>query len=358
MPSCGDAVTMRVLQLGPYPPPHGGVQANLVAIRNYLRTRQIPCAVINLTRHRGAETGDVYYPAHAWQVAWLLLRLPCDVVHLHLGGTITPRLLALCLFCCLLPHKKSVLTLHSGGYTSSREGRRGHRWTLHSFVFRRFDRIILVNRQMAELFREFGLPAAHIRLISPHSFFATSLEGPLPEPLQSFYQAHSPRLLTVGLLEPEYDLALQIEVLGLIRGRYPNAGLAIIGAGSLERELRAQIRSRPYRDSILLCGDVPHEMTLRAIHRCDLFLRTTFYDGDSVSVREALHLRTPVIATDNKMRPDGVHLVPPGEINSLHEAIELELSRQQPPRRDCLENDERNLEAVLGLYRELVGESR
>jgi len=24
---------MRVLQLGPYPPPHGGVQSNLVAIR-------------------------------------------------------------------------------------------------------------------------------------------------------------------------------------------------------------------------------------------------------------------------------------------------------------------------------------
>ena len=32
---------MRVVQLGPYPPPHGGVQTNLVAIREYLR-RQRP----------------------------------------------------------------------------------------------------------------------------------------------------------------------------------------------------------------------------------------------------------------------------------------------------------------------------
>ena len=27
---------MIILQMGPYPPPHGGVQTNLVAIRRYL----------------------------------------------------------------------------------------------------------------------------------------------------------------------------------------------------------------------------------------------------------------------------------------------------------------------------------
>ena len=34
---------MRVVQLGPYPPPHGGVQTNLVAIREYLRRRGHAC---------------------------------------------------------------------------------------------------------------------------------------------------------------------------------------------------------------------------------------------------------------------------------------------------------------------------
>ena len=48
---------MIVLQLGPYPPPHGGVQTNIVAIREHLRRHGMGAPVINLTRHR-AEDGD------------------------------------------------------------------------------------------------------------------------------------------------------------------------------------------------------------------------------------------------------------------------------------------------------------
>ena len=48
---------MVVLQLGPFPPPHGGVQTNLVAIRDYLRARGMAAPVINLTRHRRRD-GD------------------------------------------------------------------------------------------------------------------------------------------------------------------------------------------------------------------------------------------------------------------------------------------------------------
>jgi len=48
--------------MGPYPPPHGGVQTNLVAIRRFLLSRGIPCAVINLTRYRREDGDEIYYP--------------------------------------------------------------------------------------------------------------------------------------------------------------------------------------------------------------------------------------------------------------------------------------------------------
>ena len=67
---------MRVLQLGPFPPPHGGIQTNLVAIRECLRSRGIPCGAINLTRHRKANSDEVYYPAGALQLIRLLLTVP------------------------------------------------------------------------------------------------------------------------------------------------------------------------------------------------------------------------------------------------------------------------------------------
>ena len=157
---------------------------------------------------------------------------------------------------------------------------------------------------------------------------------PLPERLAAFLSsAHSPALLTVGLLEPEYDLPMQIDVMAEILRRHPRAGLLIVGAGSLEESLRARIAATPYRDHIVLYGDMPHALTLRATQECDLLLRTTLYDGDSVSVREALYIGTPVIATDNGMRPDGVHLIPPSDPARLLDAVcDLLIPRPSAPR--------------------------
>src|SRR5678816_1380528 len=104
---------MRVLQLGPFPPPQGGVQSNLVAIRTYLRNHGHTCAVINITRHRKTNSDNVYYPNSATQLVALLHRLRYDILHLHVGGMLTRRLLGLAFTCTAMPGTKSVLSFHS-----------------------------------------------------------------------------------------------------------------------------------------------------------------------------------------------------------------------------------------------------
>src|SRR5437773_2636516 len=159
---------MRILQMGPYPPPHGGVQTNLVAIRQHLRKNQVPCAVINLTRHRKADADEVYYPTSAIEVIRLLRRLRYDIIHLHIGGNLAPRLLALGMVCSFIPRSRTVLTFHSGGYPVSDEGKSARARTLRGFVLRRFDRVIGVNRELVELFQRVGVSQRKIRLINPH----------------------------------------------------------------------------------------------------------------------------------------------------------------------------------------------
>jgi glycosyltransferase involved in cell wall biosynthesis len=344
---------MKVLQLGPYPPPHGGVQTNLVAIRQFLLERGIPCSVINITRHRKADADNVYYPKTAFELARLLLRLPYDIIHLHVGGHFSTRLLGLCLLSSLMPRSRAVLTFHSGGYPSSAAGRTARYWTLRGFVFRRLDKIIGVNAEIIEMFRKFGVPAERLHLIYPHVLSTPAQDTPLPETLKRFLESHQPVMLSVGLLEAEYDLPLQIEVLGLVRERFPQAGLIIIGSGSLEDELRRQIKACPSAEHILLCGDVTHPVTLRVIAQSDIMLRTTRYDGDSISVREALHLGTPVIATDNAMRPDGVDLIPPSDLAALRQAIEQRLSHSKSQLLSPDEKSAKNIEAVFDVYLEL-----
>jgi glycosyltransferase involved in cell wall biosynthesis len=344
---------MKVVQLGPYPPPHGGVQTNLVAIRQYLRRHGHTCDAINLTRFRRADADGVYYPVGAAALMRLLWRLPADIVHLHFGGDLTPRLLGLALFCTLLPGRKTVLTFHSGGYPGSPAGRTAAPATLRGFVLRRLDGLIGVNPEIAALFARFGARRERIRTILPFAVEPPDRSLPLPALLAAFLSAHSPALLTVGLLEPEYDLAMQIDALAGILARYPRAGLLIVGAGSLEEALRARIASTPYGDHVLLYGDMPHAVTLRATLECDLLLRTTLYDGDSVSVREALYIGTPVIATDNGMRPEGVHLIPPSDAGRLRDAV-CELLSGERTRRVPGGDGQENIRAVVQFYEELL----
>jgi glycosyltransferase involved in cell wall biosynthesis len=344
---------MVVLQLGPYPPPHGGVQTNLVAIRDHLRRHAIGAPVINLTRHRTGEADDVYYPRTGLQVLKLLVTVPADVVHLHIGGRLTPRLLLLSLICSLIPGRRAVLTFHSGGYPASEQGRRVRPFSLRGLVLRRLDAIIAVNAELAALFRRLGVAASRIHVMCPYAPVVLRTDVPLPEPIERFRRAHAPLLTTVGLLEPEYDLPLQIRSLATVRQSFPRAGLVIIGSGSLEPELRRMIAAEPAGRHVLLCGDVPHADTVRIIASSDLFLRTTLYDGDSVSVREALQLGVPVIATDNTMRPPSVHLIPGSDSEVLIRAIDQMLSGDSPrASREAVASEA--LDEVLELYRKLT----
>jgi glycogen synthase len=349
---------MRVLQLGPYPPPHGGVQSNLVAIRAFLRKNQIRCFVINITRHRKSEGDDIYYPHSALQMIGLLCRLPYNILHLHVGGMLSRRLLCLAFVCTSMPKRRSVLSFHSGGYPSIPEGKATGPRSFAGFVLRRFDAVIGVNREIMQFLVKLGVSPQKARLIFPYAFVVGQDQvSDLPEPLAEFYAKHSPLLISVGLLESEYDLPLQMEVLGYVRAKHPRAGLVMIGSGSLEEELRRRLNAKPYAEHMLLCGDVPHAATIQAIARADVMLRTTLYDGDAVSVREALHLGTPVIASDNGMRPAGLYLIPKSNLQALQTAIETVLSAGRGKSSMEGTGDENNLQAVLDLYRELLDET-
>jgi glycogen synthase len=347
--------SMKILLIGPFPPPYGGVERNLAAIRAFLLRRHLPCAVINVTRHRDTRADEVYHPSGVLSLLAHLWKLPSDVIHVHVGGMLTTRLMALCLLCTFWPGRRTVLTIHSGGYTISPEGRATGRRSVTAWMFRRLDGVIAVNTEIVAFLRRLGVADARIHQIAPHAFVAgETLSETLPEPLGAFAAAHSPLLVSVGGLKPEYDVAAQIDVLARVKRNWPRAGLAVIGSGALEGDLRARAAASPAGADILLCGDVPHAATMRAIAGADVLLRTTLYDGDAISVREALHLGTPVVATDNGMRPRGVTVVPVSDPDGLHQGIESVLAAPRQARATRVTPDESNLDAVLQLYTSLV----
>ena len=344
---------MRVLQLGPFPPPHGGVQTHVVALRDFLRRRGHECDVINITGNRKPDADGVFYPRSAVGLITRLVRGKYDVIHLHVGGDLSNRVALLALVCGTVPWATSVFTFHSGGYPSSPAGRRAAPRTLAGLALRRFDAVIGVNPELLDVFARFGVHRDRANLIEPHSFLAPAAiaQAHVPPMLEAFFSSHARVLISVGLLEPEYDLPLQISVLERLREDHGNVGLVIIGSGSLHDELHARVTASPAREHLLLAGDVPHPVTLASIARSDVLLRTTRFDGDAISVREALHVGTPVVASDTGMRPHGVRLVEAGNQNALLSAVRTLLAEPTRGDRSLNPSDhDENLARVIALY--------
>lgn len=345
---------MNILQLGPYPPPEGGINRNMLAIREELWEAGHKCSIIATSKSsKITNEPDVYHPRTPVELIKLLFKVKYDILHLHIGGDLTPRVMSLILACGIIGKGKSVLTIHSGGFAVSDEAKKAKPFSAKGIIFRNYERIICVNSLLVDVFKRFGLAENKVRLIYPFFHKSPDPNIAISESLQEFAKKHSPFLLTVGLLEDTYDLFMQIDAMEKVLEHFTDAGLMIIGSGSLEMKLKEAIASKSYAKNIYLANDVEHPITLHLINDCDILLRTTKFDGDAISIREALHLDTPIIATDNGMRPEGLFLIPKENKEKLVEAI-IEVGSREKTVKAQKTDDRKNIEDVLRVYQQIV----
>jgi len=345
---------LHVLQLGPYPPPEGGVSRNMLAIRDGLVRAGAKCSIIATSRSLAPrDEENVYHPSSAAELLKLLFSIDFDVLHLHVGGDIDRRILSLAAAATAAARRKSVLTVHSGAFPLSPEAKAARSVSLRGLIFRQFGRLIAVNDDLADVFKRFGVAEDRIRKVLPFALTRPDPAVGLPDDIRELFQAHSPILLSVGGLEPDYDPILQIRAMESIVYEMPKAGLIMVGDGSMRDAVHPSVSASSAAPNIYLAGNVDHAVTLHLIERADVLLRTTLFDGDAISIREALFLGTPVIATDNGMRPDGVHLMPVGDTAKLIELIR-EITSKPKERRDAASADVSNIDRVIELYHELI----
>ena len=345
---------LQILQLGPYPPPVGGISRNILAIRGEVRGRGHCCLIAATSRSTSVSNErEVYHPRSAVGLLKLLASLSFDVVHLHIGGDVSKRVLMMAIAVAFFGRGRCVLTLHSGAYPQTAEGKNASPKSVRGRVFRRFSRIIAVNDKIADVFRRYGVADDRIKVILPYSLSRPDETVAVPDALAEFCKEHSPLIVAVGGLERDYDPLFQIAAMKAVLNEFPDAGLMIIGDGSMRGEVETSAANSGFSDNILLTGNVDHAITLHLINDADILLRTTLFDGDAISVREALFFGTPVIATDNGMRPEGVHLIGVGDKMAFAEAVKTCVSTgKTAPENSGADNS--NIAAVVDLYEELA----
>jgi glycogen synthase len=338
---------LHVAQLGPVPPPEGGVSRNMFAIRERLIADGHRCSVV-ATAKSTAELSepDVHYPRSPIELIQTIRSLDTDIVHLHIGGAVTTRVLLMSMAVATFGRGKKVMTMHSGGFPRSDIAKAASRRSLASRVFRRFDHIIAVNSEIDDVFEKFGVAENKHSVILPFSPSKPDPNVALPHDIAEFAAKHSPLLVAVGGLEDVYEPLFQINAMPEIRRHFPNAGLIIVGDGPLRPQVEAAIT-----DAVMLAGNIEHAVTIKLIDAADVMLRTTRFDGDAISVREALHLGTPVVATDTAPRPDGVELIDELHPQKLTDAIKRALDNEIPK---ASSDTNSSIDEVIDLYDRLL----
>jgi len=336
---------LKLLLVGPFPPPHGGVSVHVLTLQDLLVKSGITCQVLNLSY--GAPRSDRYVSGRGrLHFIFLLLRYSLRgwSFHVHINGhNAKSWLVALAAGLAGVIGRRdraAMLTVHSGmspDYLDS--GRLAAVLGWGTCVF--YRRIIAVNSEIGAALRSLPVPENRIEILP--AFLPTStILAPLPDGFEEWARAHEPVLSTALFFRPEYGFGLLVQALSELRKKHPRLGCVVMGD--------SESRPQGLKQYIHAIGDVTHESCLAVIARSDIFVRPTFSDGDAISVREAIALGTPVVASDVVDRPAGTLCFKTGDPNDLALKLDSLLSGPRPLRHGGSQPAENRIHRLLELY--------
>ncbi len=349
---------LKVLLIGPYPPPYGGLAVQILEWQRYLaRMGSCECVVMNIGESRTAEIDGCLSVKGTRDFAAQVSRFARQgyLIHLVTNGHNFKSWLC-SLFCALAGagHGRRTILVFGSGNAPDYIANAGPavRLLIRTAVMLG-GRLICRNERTKRALIEVGAAPRKIAIVPGFLGVSALPETPLPEDIESFLKTHTPVLGATANLDPEYGVPLMLDAVHALRKTYPRIGLLVMGPGR-EADGRFEGLAR-VRTQALFTGPLPHETALGVMRRLSVFLRPTYFDGDSNSVREALALGVPVVASDTDFRPEGVLRFRKGDAADLIHKVHETLShgeRWQPAPAAAPDSAAR----LVGLYRELVSE--
>ena len=291
---------MRVLLVGSFPPPWGGIAVHVRRLAQRLHSEGHAVRGLDLTRPAAMPAPWPIHPAPRGLrklPGWVRDARWAQVMHVHTHG-MNASLLAQALAVGRVTGTPVVASVHS-----FRQRRRGER-TAWSHVARRLDHVVASGPDVYAAIAALGLT----RLVQVPPFVAppaSVVDLPLPPPLEAFLAKHQPVIAAgaAGLRryrgQDLYGLDQLVAAAPAVLDRHPRAGFVFL----LPRVGDASLLPGP--DAPVRIHQAPLDEAATLWARADVFVRPTLDDGDSVSVREALALGVRTVASDVVGRPVG-----------------------------------------------------
>jgi glycosyltransferase involved in cell wall biosynthesis len=188
------------------------------------------------------------------------------------------------------------------------------------------DQIIAVSETTADEFAATGIcPRDQISIVVSGIDFSRFPMMPFADRNKTRaslgISAEASMIVSVGHLMKDKGYELLLEAAGELRHSWPAAHFVIVGAGPMEKSLRSRIVQMGLETRVHLAG-VRHDVP-EILASADVFVQTSYREGLSRSLVEALYAKLPAVATDvggtREVVFDGETgwLVPPGQPSVL-----------------------------------------
>jgi len=318
--------TARVLQISNYPPPVCGWALHTQLVDRALQQRGADARVMDIGPGRRLE-GRECIPVHSaldYLAKLVAYRLQGFAFQMHVNGDSWKGYL-MALAAVLLARvtgKPAALTFHAGPSQLyfPRAGSFWH-WAFR-LLFHLSGPVVCNHEPVRKLIVGYGVPEEKVHPIPAFSVqYAEEIPVPLPPAVESFLQAHRPRIFSYSLFRPEFTIEALFAAFAAVRERYPNAGLLLAGPKETPPEAVAGLKRLGIEPAVLIPGNMAHAEFLTAVQRSDVFVRTHLRDGVCTSVLEALQLGVPVVAAEDGLRPPSVITFAPGDAGALARAV-------------------------------------
>ena len=354
---------LRIALIGPFPPPYGGMANYFMRLEEAILSQGVQCEAINVVP--SAKRGLLRYVERLMsfvRAAIHVSTMEVSVIHCITGSSDNLWMNGLLLLAARWSRKPAVLSVVGADLPQLCKSHSWLRRVLVQLVLSWPERVIACNSDNADAIKQFGVPSERVVLLSnalPVKGNGDRLMFLLPERFTAFQNSHQPVLLSISAWYYQYGSLDLLCAFVELRKSFPQLGLVLIfkQGGDVEfvAEFNTFIADKNLSEHVLVLMNLPDIAPILCL--TDIFVRTPHTDGDSLSVREALAMGLPVVASAAGYRPDGTILFKPGDSVDLGVQLEMVLTTSRPlkNRRGGLDHDgELNLKHLIHMYQQLA----
>lgn len=308
---------MKLLFIGSYPPPYGGVTIHIKRLTEFLIDLGYNITILDVINRdfKKLDKKNYIIPSRVKYIKSIIQSLlTANLVHIHTAGYGKYWREVLLIILSRLSNNKIVITIHGGlfpEYVS--KSSIGSIYCL-KFWFKYSDKIIFVNYLQKNAVKNISPKEIEKFEIIP-AYLPEKKDNRITNNLINSvikYNAIFCNVLVMGNWLELYGFDIFIYAVKKLIDNGVNIKAYILIYIYSEPDLTYQKKIESLIENLNLKNNViliPEVNDINSIYSgIDLFVRPTHTDGDSMSVREALSFGIPVIASDVCERPNGVVL--------------------------------------------------